>query len=314
VTTAFGVPSTGVQGDWYLEGGTTMAGAFDQRFSFDGLKWTWLQNNVDTSGAPVYAQWTHPVAYPAGTLIYDVTKYTYPDVGGTANYSVKVAPGNPGLTSAAWGAITGGTGSTSVTNTSPIFVHTLDSVVNANSLRFEFSSTTTRSFNSHAFIEEAIVLPDRYVRLPIDGVTASGQNLPASQAIDNNPRQQWFHQTGGNEFLEISFAEPEQIDALVVYTYVNFPSDFEIYDDASNLLATVSGVESLNTNYGNVVPIKFNVPSVTSSLRLVFTTNQQDGVAGLAELVPLQLAPAIPEPSVIALMSPLAALLLRRRR
>ena len=312
VTTNFGVPSTGLTGDWYLEGGTSMAGAYDGHFSHDGQKWTWLQNNNDASGAPVYAQWNHPTGYQVGTLVYDVTKYTYGDVGGTANYTVKVAGSNPGLTSAAWSGISAPTHSVTTPNTSPVNVQTLDSVMNASSLRVEFSSTHTRTSNSHAFIEEVLVLPDRYDRLAVDSVTASGQNLPASQAVDNNPRAQWYHQTAGDEFLQLNFAEPEQVDALVVYTYVNFPSDFEVFDDANNSLAIVTGVDSLNTSTGDVFAIKFNDPSTTSFLRLVFTTNQQDGVAGNAELVPLQQLP-IPEPASLALAAPLGALFLRRR-
>jgi hypothetical protein len=310
VTTSFGDPATGLQGNWSLQF-TTMDGAFDHKFSGDTTGWTWLRNAVETTGAPVYAQWTRPTSFQVGTILYDVIKFNYPDVAGTANYTVKVASGNPGLTSTAWSSIAGGSGSASVAGTGPIGIATLPAAVDANTLRMEFSSTTYRILidpNSHAFIDEVTVLPERYARLTITGVTVSGApSFPKERAVDLDSQTRWFDQTAGDEFIQVSFGSSTNVDALVVYTYPGFPSDFTVTDDANNVLATVSGVSG--GGFGEVIPIRFDMPSMTSSLRITFTTSQVDGVGGLAELIPLQL---VPEPSTSLLLG-LGGLLVWRK-
>jgi hypothetical protein len=319
VTVNYGNPSTGLVDDWYTVN-AGMNGAFDHENNDGGNNWTWLQDDNDATGLPVYAQWNTPNTFQAGTLIYDVVKYSYSY--GTANYTTQVANGNPGLTTADWAGQPGGSGiatGSDGTITSPAYVATLPSVVNANSLRVEFSEHLKRSndggntfANSHAFIDEVTVLPDRYTPVAISSATASGQgSLGASAGVDGDAITQWYHQTAGDEYIEVSFASAQTVDALVVYTYRGFPSDFEVTDAANHPLATVSGVTGSGVGYGEVVPIKFNTPSLTTSLRITFTTNQNSGVGGLAELIPLQ---RVPEPASLGLMAVGSPMMLRRRR
>ncbi len=283
----------------------------DSQVSFGAAR---VQGNAFSA----FMQAIAPQSFDVGTVI--TAQYTQ-NYGTSSDYTLNLnqQSGGPMLTQSGPGT----------PGTHPYQVTTLSSVVN-NAIGFRVDQTMVTFANQggtrYADFNEVMLLPDRLTPIPVVGAAgsapATGSTFGTLAGLTDRSGGLGDQATltGGwrvdnpasDRFMEIEFSQSEPLTGLVLSNWRDMTIIGLIKDDNGVAIASFTMTGGGNDG-GEILPIHFDQPVVTQSLRIEFSGI---GPIGFREVIPLRLAAnvVIPEPAAAIFLATGLFLIVGRQR
>jgi len=348
-TANYGYDATGSSTNWLLGHAPSATHALDR---IDGRQFydtvtqpnssSYIYNTSDNTGPAAFFQFTAPASFTVKTII-TAQDINFSFFGNPQPYNLKFNTGSPGLDNSSWSlnsAVASGPG-TVLTHPIAVF-QDIPASITADTMRLTFTrSSVSVGSNSQAAMQEVILLPDGLRKIATsvtvgngvgysqDNTGGGGQGLIDAQggphSIPSASTGLWYDLSANpatNKFFIINVDENVPINAMVLFSDLSkatSPTDdsleFDIFTDTNLLIGHVA----FDRDYSEILPIKFDTPVTTSTLRFQVTnapfyanggSGSDQNIASFREVLLL----TVPAPAGAPLLVLGAALIARRRR